>query len=205
MKPYVKLPIEATELLSPKDIYTFTGLYFHANEEYTTDTTYQQLSDLTGCSTGYVKRHFMPRLAQSGLVKETTGWRQADTKRRKRYHFAEPRNMFKMVRKGIFEDSRLKPQEKGFLIALYCNSVNGTFNLGLRPSELLKKIKVSKGAFYNYRNALIEKGYLSKHEDIPNNPYSGDHPEDYMITCDWLGRECYRDWLREQRRKYVDE
>ena len=89
----------------------------------------------------------------------------------------------------------LTSEEKGFLIALYCHCVNESFNIGLKPKQIMKRIKIEKTTFHKYWKSLQGKGYLRKLEDIPLNPESEDHPEDYMLTCHWLGYEGYEQWL----------
>ena len=45
-----------------------------------------------------------------------------------------------------------------------------------------EKIKVKKSTFYKIRKSLINKGYLKKLEDVPENPESEDYPRDYMAA-----------------------
>ena len=68
MKNYTVIPNRISSLFSPNDLYTLIGLYFTANSNYSTDSTYLQIADITKQSFSYIKDNFMPRLEKSGSL-----------------------------------------------------------------------------------------------------------------------------------------
>ena len=58
-----------------------------------------------------------------------------------------------------------------------------------------RKIVCLQSTFYKIRKSLINKGYLKKLEDVPENPESEDYPRDYMLCVSWLGHINYENWL----------
>ena len=96
--------------------------------------------------------------------------------------------------------TNITSEEKGFIIALYCNCVNNSFNLSLSSWKFWEsKIKVSKSTFYKLKKSLVSRGYLRRLEYVPENPDSGNHPEDYMLCVPWLGDISYIDWLHQYK------
>ena len=68
-KPYTIIPIEACRYFNPKQLYLLAGLYINAHYQrgsnyMTTDTTFSQLSELTGVNTDYIKDSFIPKLKE---------------------------------------------------------------------------------------------------------------------------------------------
>ena len=196
MKDYTILPNDVSKHFSPNDIYTIIGLYFTAHSDYTTDATYKQLQSLTGQSEDYIKKGFVKRLIKSNFCNIESYFDLKDKiTRRNKYTLPAPKNNFRIIQSEIFEDNNLTSEEKGFIIALYCNCVNDTFNIGLLPKDIVSKLKISKASFYMLRSSLIKKGYMSKIKHMPVFIRSEDFPDDYMLTCDWLGYESYKDWI----------
>lgn len=196
MKDYIIIANQVSKLFSSNDIYTLTGLYFTAHSDYTTNATFSQLQKLTGQSEDYIKKGFIKRLKEAQFCNIKTYF-ESGVKKRNCYTLPKPTKNFKIVRKEIFDDTNLTSEEKGFIISLYCNCVNDTFNIGLSAKEILGRLKVSKSAFYKLRNSLIEKGYMKKIEDMPKFIRSADFSEDYMLTCPWLGSENYKAWIKK--------
>ena len=194
MKNYTVIPNRISSLFSPNDLYTLIGLYFTANSNYSTDSTYLQIEDITKQSFSYIKDNFMPRLEKSGFCDRIELFIQEGLKR-KRYFLPHPQTNFRIIQKEVLENTDLTSEEKGFIIALYCNTVNNSFNLTMSWKFWEEKIKVKKSTFYKIRKSLINKGYLKKLEDVPENPESEDYPRDYMLCVSWLGHINYENWL----------
>ncbi|MDC1821734.1 hypothetical protein POZ13_10015, partial [Bacteroides uniformis] len=55
MKNYTVVPNRISSLFSPNDLYTLIGLYFTTNSNYSTDSTYLQIADITKQSFSYIK------------------------------------------------------------------------------------------------------------------------------------------------------
>ena len=196
MKNYTVIPNEAAEKLSSNDLFVFTVLSLTAHDDNTTDVTYEQLTGFTGKSIGYIKDHFAKRLESSGLC-TIEGFVRAGN-RRKRYTLPSVTDNFRIIRREILEDSNLSSEDKGFLIALYCISVNNTFNMGLSGTQAIKKLGISRTAYYKHLKALQEKGYIDFVGNYPQNPQFANNPESLMLTCDWLGHRNYKEWLHGQ-------
>lgn len=196
MKIYTVIPIEAAEKLSLNDLYVFTVLSLTAHDDNATDVTYEQLAELTGKSLGYIKDHFAKRLKNSGLCSiEEFSWAG---KRRKKYTLPIVRAQFRIILRDVIEDKRLTSEEKGFMIALYCIGFNNSFNMGLSATQAIKRLGISRTAYYKHLKSLQEKGYIGHAGDYPQNPQFEDYPDSLMLTCDWLGHQNYKDWLHAQ-------
>lgn len=205
MKDYTIIPNQISPLFSPNDIYTLVGLYFTAHKDYKTDVTYEQLHKLTGQSIDYIKKGFSKRLAKSNFSLIELSFDNKNVKTRKLYTLPKPKINYRFIRKEIFQDKNLTSEEKGFLIGLYCNSVNDTFSVGLPVEELLIRLKIKKSTFYKLKKSLLEKGYMSKVKDMPAFIRSEDFAEDFMLTCPWLGYEDYTTWIdKNQYENFLD-
>lgn len=193
-------------MFRPNDVYTLVGLYFTANKNYKTAVTYKQLHELTGQSIDYIKKGFSKKLAESNFCGITYTKNFTDKViTRKHYSLPEPTTNFRIIRKEIFDDKSLTSEEKGFLISLYCNSVNNSFSFGLPINEFLSRTTIKRSNFFELRKSLIEKGYISKIKDMPPFFRSEDFSEDYMLTCPWLGYENYKTWIeKNQYENFVD-
>lgn len=201
MKNFTILPNCISAMCSPNDLYTLTGLYLTANEDYVTDSTYDQIAKLTGQSKGYIKDGFMLRLNKCSKLCSIESYIQ-DGLRRKKYFLFKPSKNFRIIKKEVLTDSTLSSEEKGFIIALYCNSVNNSFNLSLSSWEFWKsRLNVAKSTFYKLRKALIDKNYLIQLAYIPMNPESENHPDDYMLCVPWLGHKSYVEELNKYRKQ----
>ena len=193
MKNYTVIQNEAAEKLSLNDLFVFTTLSVTAHDDNTTDVTYEQLAGFTGKSIGYIKDHFAKRLKNSGLCTIEEFVRAGN--KRKKYILPSITDNFRIIRRELIEDDSLSSEEKGFLIALYCISVNKSFNMGLSATEAIKRLGISKTAYYKHLKSLQAKGYIGKVGEFPQNPQYEDSPESLMLTCEWLGYESYKEWL----------
>ena len=199
MKNYTIIPNYASGKFSPNDLYTITGIYLTANDKYITDSTYEQIASSTGQSLSYIKDYFMPRLKNTKLCTQIQSFTIGNL-RRKRYYLPKPTENFRIIKKEVLTDTNITSEEKGFIIALYCNCVNNSFNLSLSSWKFWEsKIKVSKSTFYKLKKSLVSRGYLRRLEYVPENPDSGNHPEDYMLCVPWLGDISYIDWLHQYK------
>ena len=193
MKNYTVIPIEAAEKLHLNDLYVFTALCLTAHDDNTTDVTYEQLAGFTGKSLGYIKDHFAKRLKNSGLCTIEEFVRNGN--RRKRYILPYVTEQFRIIHREVLEDNRLSSEEKGFMIALYCIGFNNSFNMGLSATEAIKKLGISRTAYYKHLKSLRVKGYIGLAGDYPQNPQFDNYPDSLMLTCDWLGHQNYKEWL----------
>lgn len=199
MKNYIALPNQTSSKFAPIDLYTLTGLFFTAHDNNRTDITYNQLHIITGLSEEYIKKGFSKRLKESNFCEIQSVYNYNQKKTRKTYILPSVNENFRIIRKELFDDPNLKPEEKGFLIGLYCNCVNNTFSLGLSVDVLLSKMKIKRSNFYRLRSSLLQKGYMNKIEDMPEFFRRDDFLDDYMLTCPWLGYTDYNTWIRNNQ------
>lgn len=205
MKNYTIIPNYASEKFSPNDLYTITGIYLTANDRYITDSTYEQIASFTGQSLSYIKDYFIPRLKDTEFCTQIQPFTMGNLKR-KRYYLPKPTENFRIIKKEVLTDTNITSEEKGFTIALYCNCVNNSFNLSLSSWKFWEsKIKVAKSTFYKLKKSLVSRGYLRKLEDVPENPDSGNHSEDYMLCVSWLGDVSYIEWLHQYEDNDITE
>lgn len=170
-------------------------MFFTAHSNNRTDITYNQLQLITSQSEDYIKKGFSKRLKSSHFCKIQYVYDFLNKKTRKTYIIPVVTENFRIIRKGLFDDPNLTSVEKGFIIGLYCNCVNDSFSLGLSVNELLGKLKVKKTHFYKLRKSLLQKGYITKNEDMPEYFRRDDFLDDYMLTCPWLGYKDYNSWI----------
>lgn len=205
MKNYTIIPNYTSEKFSPNDLYTITGIYLTANDRYITDSTYEQIASFTGQSLSYIKDYFIPRLKDTEFCTQIQPFTMGNLKR-KRYYLPKPTENFRIIKKEVLTDTNITSEEKGFTIALYCNCVNNSFNLSLSSWKFWEsKIKVAKSTFYKLKKSLVSRGYLRKLEDVPENPDSGNHSEDYMLCVPWLGDVSYIEWLHQYEDNDITE
>ena len=107
MKNYTVIPNRISSLFSPNDLYTLIGLYFTANSNYSTDSTYLQIADITKQSFSYIKDNFMPRLEKSGFCDRIELFIQERLKR-KRYFLPHPQTNFRIIQKEVLENTDLR-------------------------------------------------------------------------------------------------
>lgn len=174
-------------------------MFFTAHDNNRTDITYNQLHIITGLSEEYIKKGFSKRLKESNFCEIQSVYNYSQKKTRKTYILPSVNENFRIIRKELFDDPNLKPEEKGFLIGLYCNTVNNTFSLGLSVDVLLSKMKIKRSNFYRLRSSLLQKGYMNKIEDMPEFFRRDDFLDDYMLTCPWLGYTDYNTWIRNNQ------
>lgn len=159
MKNYTIIPNYASGKFSPNDLYTITGIYLTANDKYITDSTYEQIASSTGQSLSYIKDYFMPRLKNTKFCTQIQSFTIGNL-RRKRYYLPKPTENFRIIKKEVLTDTNITSEEKGFIIALYCNCVNNSFNLSLSSWKFWEsKIKVSKSTFYKLKKSLVSRGF----------------------------------------------
>ena len=102
----------------------------------------------------------MPRLKNTKFCTQIQSFTIGNL-RRKRYYLPKPTENFRIIKKEVLTDTNITSEEKGFIIALYCNCVNNSFNLSLSSWKFWEsKIKVSKSTFYKLKKSLVSRGYL---------------------------------------------
>lgn len=190
MKSYTIIPNEAGGIFSPRDLYTLTCLYLTAKDDYTTDSTREQLAQITGLSFAYIKDKFLPRLRESEFC-EIEGYTElpdSQIRKRNKYILPKPVTNYRIISKEILEDTNLTPTEKGIMIGLYSLTYNNTFNVGFTKSEIARRLELSRNSYLKYEKSLIEKGYITPHLENITHIRHGD-TIGISLCCDWLGIE----------------
>jgi len=199
MKSYSLIPNEVGKIFSPIDLYTLTILYLTAKDDYTTDSTREQLAEITGLSFAYIKDKFLPRLRKHKFcqIEEYKEFPEGQIKKRNKYILPEPITNYRIISKEILEDTNLTPTEKGVIIGLYTLSYNNSFNIGFNKSQIAQKLNIIRKTYLKYEKSLIEKGYIKLlSEDVDNDKY-GDYSTGIVLNCSWLG-------TKEQNKKVYD-
>ena len=197
-KPYTIIPIEACRYFNPKQLYLLAGLYINAHYQrgsnyMTTDTTFSQLSELTGVNTDYIKDSFIPRLKEledKGYRVETI--QQQREIRRNIYYLPNPTKNFRIIWAELFSDSSLTPEEKGVMIGLYCLCVNNEFRIDLSDKLIYSHFDMAKNTYKKYRDLLIEKKVIWPSYDVPMKLVWTEHMEAKVLLYPHLG---YNTWI----------
>lgn len=163
LKQYTIIPTESCKHFKLKDLYLLAGLYINAPyvrgvECMITDTTFKQLSDTTGVSIDYIKDSFIPKLKEKGYRVDTI--QESHKVKRNRYYLPNPSENYRIIWAELFSDSSLSPEEKGFIIGLYCMCANNTFRLDLPDKVVYENLGMVKNTYTKYRNSLIDKDIL---------------------------------------------
>ena len=130
----------------------------------TTDTTFSQLSELTGVNTDYIKDSFIPKLKEledKGYRVETI--QQQREIRRNIYYLPNPTKNFRIIWAELFSDSSLTPEEKGVLLAMqqYTSTNDGQFAITTKTNkELAAKMDISTKVLTRVFRQLEDKGIL---------------------------------------------
>ena len=154
----------------------------------TTDTTFSQLSELTGVSTDYIKDSFIPRLKEledKGYRVETI--QQQREIRRNIYYLPNPPKNFRIIWAELFSDSSLTPEEKGVVIGLYCLCVNKEFRIDLSDKLIYSHLDMVKNTYKKYRDLLIEKKVIWSSYDVPMKLVWTEHMETKVLLYPHLG------------------
>ena len=197
-KPYTIIPIEACRYFNPKQLYLLAGLYINAHYQrgsnyMTTDTTFSQLSELTGVNTDYIKDSFIPKLKEledKGYRVETI--QQQREIRRNIYYLPNPTKNFRIIWAELFSDSSLNPEEKGVMIGLYCLCVNNEFRIDLSDKLIYSHLDIAKNTYKKYRDLLIEKKVIWSSYDVPMKLVWTEHMEAKVLLYPHLG---YNTWI----------
>lgn len=196
VKSYSRIPNDAIKYFKLKDLYLLAGLYNSAH--YTrdddicvTDITIKQLSNLTGVSQEYIGDYFLPKFRKKGFGECIT--RQVGFKIKRNYfELPYPNKNYREMWEGFFSDDSLSPEEKGFLIGLYCLCINNSFRYDLSDTEIAKKLGLDSKTYRKYRNALIEKKVIWTSYDAPMALTYVEHLSAKVLMYPYLG---YKTWL----------
>ena len=191
MKEYTTFPNSAVQLFKPKDLSILAGMYLSAYSDRSsgdiikTDITQKQLSELTGVDYEYIRKRFMPRLKESGFCDIES--RQIDyTTKRNTYYLPNPNINLRIIRSELFSDISLSPDEKGVLIGLYCNCVNGTYSFDLSDVQMSERLGISRGTYLKYKKSLSEKGIICTGEFLSYLLHP-EHLDAQLLVCPHLG------------------
>ena len=196
IKVYSRIPNDAIMHFKLKDLYLLAGLYNSAHysntgDVCTTNITIKQLSDLTGVSQGYIGEYFLPKFRKENFG-ECKTLQLKETIKRNGFKLPYPNENYRIIWKHIFSDSLLTPEEKGFLIGLYCLCVNGTFRYDLKDIEITQKLGMDAKTYRKYRNALIEKRVIWSSYDAPMALTHIEHLNAKVLMYSHLG---YATWI----------
>lgn len=199
VKSYTIIPIEACRYFNPKQLYLLAGLYINAYPQkesnyMTTDTTFSQLSELTGVSVDYIKESFVPRLKEL----EDRGYRvetiqEGPMTKRNTYYLPNPPSNFRIIWAELFSDNSLSPEEKGIMIGLYCLCINNEFRIDLTDREIYNQLNMAKNTYKRLRNLLIEKKVLWSSYDVPMKLVWTEHMNAKVILYPHLGPNTWID------------
>lgn len=200
-KDYTPFPINAIGLFKPKDLYLLAGMYlsseYHSDASYLyTNITVHQLSTLTGVSEDSISNNFYPRLKRSRFI----GYRclqEQPLVKRNHFYLPNPTDNFRFIRKELFFDRTLSPEEKGVMIGLYCLCLNNTFRYDLSDQRVWEALGLSKNTFKKYRNALIEKNVLWSSYDVPMALTNAEHLSAKVLMYPHLGHKTWIDLVEE--------
>ena len=189
-KPYTIIPIEACRYFNPKQLYLLAGLYINAHYQrgsnyMTTDTTFSQLSELTGVNTDYIKDSFIPKLKEledKGYRVETI--QQQREIRRNIYYLPNPTKNFRIIWAELFSDSSLNPED--------CLCVNNEFRIDLSDKLIYSHLDIAKNTYKKYRDLLIEKKVIWSSYDVPMKLVWTEHMEAKVLLYPHLG---YNTWI----------
>lgn len=198
VKQYTVIPIAACGYFNPKQLYLLAGLYINAypkseNSYMITDTTFSQLSELTGVNTDYIKDSFVPKIREledKGYKVETT--QEGYMNKRNTYYLPNPTKNFRIIWAEIFRDSSLSPEEKGIMIGLYCLCINNEFRIDLTDQAIYRQLNIAKNTYKKYRNMLIEKKVIWSSYDVPMTLTWSEHMESKVLLYPHLG---YNTWI----------
>ena len=205
IKNYTRIPIVACKHFKLKDLYLVAGMYLLApyteGETVTeTDTTCKQLSALTGVKEDYIYDRFLPKLKVSGYITYITY--QAGIKKRNVYTMPYPQENYRIIRKEIFDDRTLTPEEKGFVIGLYCFCVNNEFRLDLPQVHLSSALGLVKNTYKKYERALMKKEIIRTSQNSPLALIDIEHLDAKIIMHPYLG---YTTWMDKVSEFIIDE
>ena len=119
------------------------------------------------------------------------------TIKRNEFKLPYPNENYRVIWKHIFSDSSLTPEEKGFLIGLYCLCINNTFRYDLKDIEIAKKLGMDAKTYRKYRNALIDKNVLWSSYDAPMALTNADHLDAKVLMYPHLGHKTWLDLVEE--------
>ena len=198
---HTPFPINATGLFKPKDLYLLAGVYlsseYHSDASYLyTNTTVHQLSVLTGVSEDYISNNFYPRLKRSGFIRYRCIQEQPLVKRN-HFYLPNPTQNFRFIRKELFLDRAISPEEKGIMIGLYGLCLNGTFRYDLSDQRVWESLGISKNTFKKYRNSLIDKNVLWSSYDAPMALTNAEHLSAKVLMYPHLGHKTWIDLVEE--------
>ena len=203
-KSYFTIPIECIKHFKLKDLYLVAGLYscgkYRRGVEYMeTDTTIEQLASITGVSKYYIKDYFLPKLKKDGYIL-SSHIQEEYMKRRNLYTLPNPTENYRSIWSGIFEDNSLTPEEKGFLIGMYCLTANNSFRVDLITEQAIyDKLGISKNTYKKYRNKLRERGIIVASESAPYalRWHEETNGTGLVLIYQHLGHKSYKEVIRE--------
>ena len=161
-----------------------------------TDITISQLSSLTGVSEEYITNNFYPRLKRSGFISYRCIQEQPLVKRN-HFYLPNPTHNFRFIRKELFFDRTISPEEKGIMIGLYGLCLNDTFRYDLSDQRVWETLGISKNTFKKYRNNLIDKNVLWSSYDAPMALTSAEHLNAKVLMYPHLGHKTWLDLVEE--------
>lgn len=209
------MPCDLLGSFKPRLLYLIAGLYstgrYNTNKDksVTTDVTIGQLEAITGDKKFYIKESLFTtiRKRNSEYVKwngnfYTHNKERGDIQKRNRFSLLKASTNFRIIQRGIFQDDRFTPDEKGYIIALYMLCVNNTFRFDLSDAEIAKRLDVSLNTWKKYKAILINKGVIQEFKDAPAHMVDLNFEEALVLNYEHLG---YSNMLKAADDYYIEE
>lgn len=158
MKTYTLISNKIAQELKPADLLRYTALSFMPRIGNETDSTFQQIGDVTGEGYETIKKA-ITRLKKSTSIEVREVMRSEG--RRNIYTIKEPIDNYKFINKCIFE-LPIEIGLKGFIIQLKSITINNTDKIDWSINNIAKHINCDRGTITRYIDGLIYLGYLIK-------------------------------------------
>ena len=203
-KDYFTIPIECIKHFKLRDLYLVAGLYscgkyIRGQKSMNTDTTIEQLASITGVSKFYIKDYFLPKLKKDGYIM-CNYTQESYLIKRNLYTLPNPTENYRSIWNGIFKDTSLTPEEKGFLIGMYCLTANNSFRIDLTSEQAIyNKLDITKNTYKKYRNKLKEKGIIISSDSAPDalKWHEESNGTGLVLIYQYLGHKSYKEIIRK--------
>lgn len=161
MKPlnYTTISDNISQFLDFKDTYRYFCLSLTPHKSGYTDSTFEQIKNITGDNSLETIKDFVDRLRKSNYIKVETVF--LNEVRRNHYHLKINKEGFRMI-ESSFLNVGLDMAHKGFLIQLLGMCFGLTLTCSLTQTEIASRMKVSRQTVSTYIKKLIELGFINK-------------------------------------------
>jgi len=157
---YTVIDNSICKYLDFKDTYRYYCLSLTPHKDGFTDSTFQQIMEVTTDKSIRTIQDFINRLRISKYIKIETYHTNESTKRNK-YYLKPMIENFRIITNGLLELD-LNLSEKGFLIQLFGMTYNFTNECQLKQKDIALRMGVSDDTVTNYTKKLVSTGHLEK-------------------------------------------